>query len=220
MLVPLSFKFLLSTTLAICLVTLLPHLGIVPFPFGYVIPVTLVIWLYLKFNKENFSDLGISYKTLSLKSLATGVFAGLLIFALINFIIFPILKLLINLPVAKIELYDQIKGNTNFYLFLVLMGWLVGGIYEEIVFHGFIFRYIEKMLPGRVSLPLSFLITNTIFGLYHFQLGYEGIINAFIAGSGYHAIILMNKRNLWYGIFSHAVFDTIALSQLYAGYTW
>jgi membrane protease YdiL (CAAX protease family) len=98
------------------------------------------------------------------------------------------------------------------------MGWVVGGLYEEIVFHGFIFTYLEKLLPRRISLIVSFLITNIIFGLYHFQLGYEGIINAFLAGMGYHIIVLVNKRNLWYGIICHAIFDTIALTLLYLGY--
>ena len=98
------------------------------------------------------------------------------------------------------------------------MGWLVGGLYEEIVFHGFIFTYVEKSVPGKAKVPISFLFTNVVFALYHFQLGTEGVINALIAGSCYHALILVHNRNLWYGIFCHAIFDTIALTAIYLGY--
>lgn len=213
-----NFKNVFLTTLAIGIVTVLPHLEIIPLPFAYVIPIFLFIWLYLKFNKENFSSLGFSFKIFSLKSFLIGTISGVLIFSFLHFIFFPLLQYIVELPDSKVELYDNLKGNTGLYVFLLIMGWLVGGLYEEIVFHGFIFTYIEKLLPKRFSLPVSFLITSFIFGLYHFQLGYDGVINAFLAGIGYHIVILMNKRNLWYGIICHAIFDTIALTLLYFGY--
>lgn len=213
-----NFKNIFLFTLAICIVTILPHLGIIPLPFGYVIPVLLFIWQYLKFNKENFSSLGFNYKTFSLKCFLTGTISGVLIFCFLYFIFFPLLQYVVELPDTRVELYDNLRGNTGLYVFLLFMGWLVGGLYEEIVFHGFIFTYLEKLLPRRISLIVSFLITNIIFGLYHFQLGYDGIINAFLAGMGYHIIVLLNKRNLWYGIICHAIFDTIALTLLYLGY--
>jgi membrane protease YdiL (CAAX protease family) len=215
---PINFKTILFSLIAICIVTILPHLNIIPLPFGYVIPILFFIWLYLKFNKENFNTLGFSFKAFSLKSFLIGTIAGVLIFSFLYFIFFPLLQYIVELPDAKVELYDNLKGNTGLYLFLLAMGWLVGGLYEEIVFHGFIFTNIEKLLPRRISLTVSFLITNIIFGLYHFQLGYDGVINAFLAGIGYHIAILMNKRNLWCGIICHAIFDTIALTLLYLGY--
>lgn len=216
--VSINFKSILLTTLAVCIVTILPHLGIIPLPFGYVIPIILFIWFYLKFNKENFSSIGFNFKRFSLNALLIGTLTGLLIFAFLYLIFFPLFQYLVDLPDTKVELYDNLKGNTGLYIFLLIMGWLVGGLYEEIVFHGFIFTYLEKLLPNKISLPISFLITNILFGLYHFQLGYDGVINAFLAGIGYHIVILMNNRNLWYGIICHALFDTIALTLLYLGY--
>ncbi|MBX9783185.1 MAG: CPBP family intramembrane metalloprotease [Chitinophagaceae bacterium] len=213
-----TFKSFVLTILAIGIVTIVPHTGIIPFPFGYVIPVLLFIWLYLKFNKENFQSIGFDFKTVSWKSFLIGAITGLLLFLFMVFVFFPLLKYAVHLPESRIDFYEQLKGNTAFYLFLVLMGWLVGGLYEEIVFHGFIFTCVEKLVPGKAKLPISFLFTNVVFALYHFQLGYDGVINALIAGSCYHVLILVHKRNLWYGIFCHAIFDTIALTALYWGY--
>jgi hypothetical protein len=45
-----------------------------------------------------------------------------------------------------------------------------------------------------------------------------GMINAGIAGCAYHAFILKNNRNLWYGLFFHAFYDFIGLSFIYAGH--
>ena len=95
---------------------------------------------------------------------------------------------------------------------------VVGGFYEELVFHGFIFTRLEKLLPSQKLVLLNFILTNVIFAVYHFQLGILGIINAFIAGCAYHAFILKNNRNLWYGLFFHAFYDFIGLSFIYAGY--
>jgi membrane protease YdiL (CAAX protease family) len=213
-----KIKSILLTILAIGVVTIIPHIGMIPLPFGYVIPMLLFIWIYLKFNKENFASIGFSFKNVSLRSFAIGAITGLLLFLFLVFIFFPLLNYAIKLPESRIDFYEQLKGNTAFYLFLMLMGWLVGGLYEEIVFHGFVFTYLEKLVPGKAKVFISFLITNVVFALYHFQLGYEGTINSLLAGCCYHAIILVHKRNLWYGIFCHAIFDTVALTALYLGY--
>lgn len=74
------------------------------------------------------------------------------------------------------------------------------------------------MVAGRYSLAVSFLVTNIIFGLYHFQLGYSGMLNACLAGCIYHALMLRYKRNMWYAFFSHAMFDTIGITLIYLGY--
>lgn len=207
----------LLTLLVIAFVLLFPHTGLIPIPFGYTVPVLLLIWLYLKKTGHPFSHTGFRFRDLTGKAILTGTVAGVLIFLFLSKVFFPLLSQWVSLPATQVDMYDQLRGNTGFYIFLLIMGWLVGGLYEEIVFHGFLFTEVEKLLPGRKVMWLSFLITNLIFGAYHWQLGYEGVINALLAGMGYQAVILLNRRNLWYGIIAHGVFDTIALTMLYLG---
>lgn len=202
---------------AIVFAVLFPHTGLIPVPFGYTIPVLLVIWLYYKRTGNSFSDTGFRFRDCSFKAVLTGAAAGVFIFLFLYKLFFPLLKQIVSLPATQVEMYDQLRGNTGFYIFLLIMGWLVGGLYEEIVFHGFLFRETEKRIRGRNALLTGFLISNIIFGSYHLQLGYEGAINALLAGMGYHAITLLNGRNLWYGIVAHGVYDTIALTLLYQG---
>lgn len=113
-----KLKSFLLTILAIGIVTIVPHTGIIPLPFGYVIPIVLFVWIYLKLNKENFASIGFSFKTVSWKSLAMGAITGLLLFLFLVFIFFPLLQYAVNLPESKVDFYEQIKGNTAFYLFL------------------------------------------------------------------------------------------------------
>lgn len=205
--------------IAIAVVTIFPHWAPIPIPFGYVIPVVGFIWLYLRWQNEAFGATGFHWKDASFRSLWVGTLAGLALFAALNYFIFPLLNTWLQFSSDPVPMYEQLKGNTGFYIFLLIMGWLVGGLYEEIVFHGFVYTQLEKLFPSRSAWWINFLLTNLIFALYHLQLGYEGALNALLAGSAYHGLILLHKRNLWYGIITHAVFDTIALTALYLGHT-
>jgi len=98
-----------------------------------------------------------------------------------------------------------------------MLALFVGGFYEEIIFHGFIFTRLEKIFKGKWATIVAFIITTVIFGLYHFQQGIKGILLTFIAGAVYHVLILKFNRNLWYGIFIHAFFDFIGLTLIYLG---
>jgi membrane protease YdiL (CAAX protease family) len=213
-----SLKEILLGLSAIIIVLIVPHSGIIPLPFGYSIPILLFVWFYLRQYKESFASIGFSFKRFEIRSVLIGAIAGILIFSFLTWVFFPILQKIIELPPADLGDFTKLRGDPGFYIFLLAMGWIVGGFYEEIIFHGFIFTRLEKILPGKHVVILSFLLTNTIFALYHLQLGTAGVINAFIAGSLYHALMLYYKRNLWYAIFCHAVFDTIALTFLYVGY--
>lgn len=211
-------KEILVSLCAIAFVVLFPHTGLIPLPFGYCIPVLLLVWLVLKISKETFSSIGFSVKEISVRALAIGIVTSILLFAFLNGVFFPLLQKFKDLPPVDLGDIAKIKGNTGFYIFLLAMGWLVGGLYEEIIFHGFIFTRLEKLLPAKYAVAAAFIICNIIFALYHLQLGTEGVITAFIAGCIYHALMLRNKRNMWYAIFCHAAYDTIALTYIYAGY--
>jgi len=211
------FKEILITLFVIAVVVLIPHSGIVPLPFAYSIPVLIFIWTFLKQYKENFTTLGFSFKRFEIKAVLIGTLTAVLLFVLLNYAFFPLLEKIIKLPPVDLGGFNKVRHNTPFYIFILAMGWIIGGFYEELVFHGFIFTRLEKLIAGKYAITLSFWISNIIFALYHLQLGIPGVINALAAGIVYQALILHYKRNMWYGIFCHAAFDTIALTYIYLG---
>lgn len=212
-----NLKNILINIVAISVIFILPHSELIP-NFGYTIPLLLFAWLLLKYNKETFADIGFSFKRYKSKSILIGVIVAVLTVSFMQLIFFPTLGYFVTIEETDVGLYDFIKAGQWQYIFIVLMGWLVGGFYEEILFHGFIFSRLEKMIPSKYSTALAFTITSVIFGVYHFQLGADGLINAFIVGAVYLSLFLFFGRNLWYSIICHGLYNTIVVTMIYYGY--
>ncbi|MDG2449450.1 MAG: type II CAAX endopeptidase family protein [Saprospiraceae bacterium] len=210
-------KDILISLIAICIVVIVPHTELIP-NFGYSVPILLFVWLCLKYFGEQFVDIGFSFKSFKFKAILIGSLAALFIVFFMQFIFFPVLEYFVVFEETDVELYDFIRKSKWNYLFIIIMGWLVGGLYEEIVFHGFIFSRLEKMIPGKNATPMSFIITSIIFGAYHYQLGTAGLINALIVGAAYLGIVIYFKRNLWYAIICHGVHNTIIVTLIYMNY--
>jgi len=210
-------KDILINITAIGIIAILPHAELIP-NFGYTIPIILFIWLCLKYFGEKFSDIGFSFKSFKIKAVAIGFLSAVFILSFMQIVFFPVLENFMQLEETNIGLYDFVKESKWNFLFIVIMGWIVGGFYEEIVFHGFIFTRLEKMIAGKHATIFSFVITSIIFGLYHIQMGPLGVINAFIVGMVYLSLLLFFKRNLWYSIICHGFYNTIVLTLIYLGY--
>ena len=208
---------IIYTLAAIAFVFVLPHLGLLPM-FTYVIPVLLFIWFYLKRKRESFASIGFSIKRFEWAAVYKGALAGILIFCFLQWVFFPLLAKIVPLEPANLQDFNAVRHHTGMYIFVLCMGWLVGGIYEEIVFHGFIFSRLEKILPRKYAVIIAIVFTALLFAVYHFQQGMAGMINALLAGLGYQLIMLRYKRNGWYSFFAHAVFDTIGITSIYLGY--
>ena len=213
-----SYKRLLLLIAGILVIFFLPRFPLIHVPFFYTVPVLLIVWLLVKANKEKVSKLGFSLKRFAWKAIGIGLACAIILFIFLQYIFFPLLGKLIPLKEANLNDFKSIRQNFPNYIFIVIMGWLVGGFYEELVFHGYIFKEIYNLIGGKTGLWVSMLLTGLIFGLYHIQLGASGIINAFLAGLAYQALMLKFRRNLWYSFFFHGFFDTIALTYIYLGY--
>jgi uncharacterized protein len=202
----------------IAAITIFPHYSFLPLPFLYTIPIIGLIWIALISNAENFTAVYFSFKKITLHSFFIGALAGIFLFFFTTYIFFPLISKFVSLHIHDLGDFATIKNNTPKYIFMIIMGWIVGGLYEELVFRGYIFSTIEKIFASPKATLISFMVTNIIFALYHVQLGIIGVLNALIAGLVYHSLMLYFKRNMWYAIFCHAIFDTIALTYIYAGY--
>ncbi len=212
-----NLQKIILNIIAIGIIFFLPYAELIPF-FGYSIPILLITWLILKYSNENFSDIGFSLKQFEPKSILIGGLIAILTLAFMQLIFHPALEFFVSLEYNDSGLTDTVQGGTLQFLVMVTMGWLIGGLYEEIVFHGFIFTRLEKMINGKYSSHISFVITSLIFGLYHIQLGALGLINALVVGAVYLAVFLYFKRNLWYSIICHGLYNTMVMTLIYFDY--
>lgn len=209
--------YTLLTIFTVLFAILFPHFGLIPLPFGYVLPVLLLIWGVLKYSNETFASIGFSFGRFEWKAVWLGAVGAVLLFVFLKYVFAPLLNSIIKIPAANLEDFAFIKGNLAGLLLVSSMGWLVGGFYEELVFHGYIFTRIEKAVHAKWATAIAFVVSNLIFALYHFQLGVEGVLVAFIAGCCYHGLMLKFDRNVWYAFFFHGFYDSIALTDIYLG---
>lgn len=212
-----NVKEILINVAAIGFVVILPHTELIPL-FGYTIPILLCVWLLLKRSKETFHDIGFSLRRFKSKALLIGPIVAICTLGFMQLVFFPGLEHFVTLEETDVELYDFLKENQWQFIFILIMGWLVGGLYEEIVFHGFIFSRFEKIFRGKYSTHISFALTSVIFGFYHIQLGVGGLINALLVGAVYLALFLYFKRNLWYSVICHGTYNTLVICLIYYDY--
>ena len=212
-----NIKKLLLHILAIGVIIFLPHTEQIP-NFLYSIPILFLVWLVLKYSKTTFSDIGFSLSRFELRSILIGSIVAACTLAFMQLIFFPVLENFVTLEETDVELYEFLRESKGQFIFILIMGWLIGGFYEEIVFHGFIFSSLEKIIGGKYATHMSFALTALIFGIYHIQLGAAGLINALIVGAVYLGVFLYFKRNLWYSIFCHGIYNTFVITLIYYGY--
>ena len=212
-----KIKEAIISFIGICVIIILPHTELI-LNFGYSIPILIFVWLILKRTNETFADIGFSIRRFRLKSILIGSLVAVFTLAFMQLIFFPVLESIVTLEEQDVGLYDFLKENLWQFYFLIIMGWLIGGFYEEIVFHGFIFTRLERMISGKHSTYISFTLTALFFGAYHIQLGVSGLINALLVGAVYLVLFLSFKRNLWYSIVCHGVYNTIVMTLIYHGY--
>ena len=208
----------LLDVLMIAFFFVVPHFGLTPI---YIYPIVLlfICWLYLKLFHESFDDIGFRFSDFSFKSLLIGCLSGAAYFFFNYFLLGPLLQKLLHIPQADVKDFEYVKNNLVGYLLILLIAWTLGVPYEEIIFRGFMFTRIRKMLGNtKMNFAISGFITSVIFGFYHLQQGAGGIVHAFLFGIVTTILYKGFKGNLWYLIFFHAMYDTIAITAIRLGY--
>jgi len=200
--------------LAIIFVVAFPHF--VPLPFySYAIICLGVVILILRKDHKTLRDIGLKQKCISIKTIFVGTVSALVWVAFMRWIYLPVIQYFFIVP--EYTEYNFIQNHLSNFIITTIAAWFIGGFYEEIIFRGFIQKTIENWFNNKHSFLYAGLITSIVFGLYHWQQGYLGIISATFGGLFWTYIFKRFGRNLWVTIFSHAIFDTITLTLIYLG---
>lgn len=112
---------------------------------------------------------------------------------------------------TTVSRFGDMEGNLPLYLWWVLLGWICGGFFEEMLFRGFFINRVETML-GRhwLSTTVAIVFQAAIFGLIHFYYqGAFGAITIFAAACFIGFCYVLFGRNLWPLILSHGLLDTL-----------
>lgn len=114
--------------------------------------------------------------------------------------------------------FKGFEGNLTVFLFNLMLGWLIGGFAEEILFRGFMISHLTKLVRGRAGEIVAVLATAALFGYLHSYQGITGQILTGILGLILGMFYILNKRNLWLNVFLHGTINTISFTLIYLGW--
>lgn len=97
-----------------------------------------------------------------------------------------------------------------FFTFLALV--VIAPISEEIIFRGWLYDKIRKLIPGKKSVFISILLVSILFGLIHGQLNVA--VNVF-AMSVIACLLREMTGTIYAGIFLHILKNTLAFLLVY-----
>jgi uncharacterized protein len=169
----------------------------------------VLVWTWI--SRTPLRNIGLVRPVSWLNGLAIGIVLGLAEKFLLKAIVLPLL----GAPAVN-PMFGDLANNPRRALFLVFY-MLVGAAFcEELVFRGFVFDRLGKLLGTSNFAQIAVVILSTaFFGALHYQQGISGIENASIGGLFAAVVYLINRKRLWTVIVMHAAFDLSSLALIY-----
>ncbi|HET6557791.1 MAG TPA: CPBP family intramembrane glutamic endopeptidase [Prolixibacteraceae bacterium] len=183
--------------------------------FQYIILILIIMLLSRFLRKEKWSTYG--FKAVEGKSLLLAAVTGLALALFTTYIQEPLVSRLTG-ETADLSTFDNVKGNLRPFLILLATGWIIGGLFEEFLFRGYLLNRIKAMFKTPVAGKwLGILLTSISFAFAHSYQGMGGIINTFLFSIVLGLLLYFFKKNTWYVILVHGFFDTLGIVWLYLG---
>lgn len=138
------------------------------------------------------------------------------------------LNLLLDHPPVVDDRFAGIQGNVPMYIMWLVIGWLVGGFTEELVFRGFLINRVESFLKNEapvirttaISL-LAIIVPALLFGFAHYwNRGLYGALQIIPVGIGFGLFYLLYGRRLLPLMIAHATVDTLGITARFLNADW
>lgn len=184
--------------------------------FIYIMLVLAIIFISKYLRKEVFKNYG--FKAVEWEKVLLAALIGLAFAAFSNYIQEPLVSRLTG-EEADLSSFDRVKGNLAAFLTLLAIGWIIGGLFEEFLFRGYLLNRIDQIFSSPVwGKWAGILLTSYSFGIAHTYQGMGGIINTFIFSLVMGLLFYFFNRNTWYLILIHGFFDTFGILWIYLGW--
>jgi membrane protease YdiL (CAAX protease family) len=181
----------------------------------YIILVLIIILLSRFLRKEKWTTYG--FKAVEPKMLLLAVVTGLALALFTTYVQEPLVSKLTG-ETADLSTFDNVKGNLQPFLILLASGWIIGGLFEEFLFRGYLLNRINRMFKNPTAGKwIGILLTSISFAFAHSYQGMGGIINTFLFSIVLGLLFYFFKKNTWYVILVHGFFDTLGIVWLYLG---
>jgi membrane protease YdiL (CAAX protease family) len=178
-------------------------------PFIPLAAILVLIWAWQ--SRTPWRDLGFGRPRSWTASLVIGLAFAISFKFVMKAIVMPLLG---ADPVNRA--FHYLAGNRPELPSAIWMMIVVAGFGEEVVFRGYLFERLGKLLGSAVWTQLFIvLLTAVVFGLAHYSnQGLAGAEQGTIVGLVFGAIFVRTRR-LWTVMAAHAAFDLTALAMIY-----
>ena len=179
--------------------------------------------LGLKLQQQTWKSVGLRRPSTLLNTFLI-VFFWIIALIIISFLLRHLITSLIHKG-PDLGAFKSVKGNFTALLMGLAVAWIFGGFCEEMFFRGFLMNVIYKIMPGsakksNIKWGLALVITSILTGFGHSYQGITGMIVTGIIALCFGLIYLTNRRNLWPGILTHGIYDSVAFILLFSGFSF
>ena len=171
-----------------------------------------LVWIHL--SRTPWREVGLARPKSWVATIAAGVLGGTALKLFSKSVLMP----LVGAPAVNPD-YHYLFGNAAALPEMMVDVILGAGFGEELVFRGFLFERLGKLLGASAAAKTAIVLaTGILFGAVHYPLG--GIFSATQAtfvGLVYGAVFAQTGR-LWPLIAAHAAFNVVAVLIIYLGW--
>ena len=152
-----------------------------------------------------------SWPRLILQGAVIGLLAQLLFSSLLD----PILELITGTNIDLSNL-DGIKGNLSSYLVMLLIGWVIGGVLEELAFRGYLMTRVRTLLGENFTgTTVAVLLSAVPFGIAHMYQDWAGVFSTMIMGLILALLFVRSRYNLLLPMLVHGFANTFGITLIY-----
>ena len=149
-------------------------------------------------------------------SILLGAFFGLALSFTMFAIMDPFIADITGKPI-DLSQFKVVEGNVEAFIQLLIIGLVIGGIIEEIVYRGYLVGWAHQLLP---AIPPVILVSLSavIFGFAHTYQGISGAISTGMIGFAIGILYILVGRKLLVAVAAHSTVNVVGVTGIYLGY--
>jgi hypothetical protein len=131
--------------------------------------------------------------------------------------VWSLFQLSVTMPIANrisgkeqdLSDFKDLRGNLGMLIGLIVLGWTVGALVEELAYRGYLQTRMRQVFGGSAAALLAtVLLSSVLFGRVHSEQGLIGMVIVTIDGIAW-SVLRYRYKTLWASVLAHGFNNTI-----------